>query len=73
MSTPAEIAAWLHGTGLAPNSHVDWVEPHPEDHDDLDAWNAARAAYALPPLTEIPRGYGHRRKENRNDHPDHHP
>lgn len=60
MSDPATIANWLHGTGTTvPNSHVDWVEPHPDDHNDLQAWNAARAAYALPPLDRIPAGYGH--------------
>ena len=59
MSNPAEITSWLNGTGPAPNNHVDWVEPHPDDHNDLQAWNAARAAYALPPLTRIPAGYGH--------------
>lgn len=61
MSSPDEITAWLNGTGPAPNGHVDWVEPHPDDHDNLQAWNAVRAAYALPPLDRIPTGYSTRK------------
>ena len=69
MSNPNDIAAWLNGYGTTvPNSHVDWVEPDPDDHDDLDAWNAARAAYALPPLDRIPTGYGHTPDPERGPH-----